>query len=162
MCLVIYIIFERRKTSRALAAIPSNARQVRAELLIMFDLKSQRSVWLYIQPHGEPCKGIYLASFQTTATKHALKKMIQNIKQAAIYFGKPVHARQGAASQNRLHPSGKRHAPAGTRWPGLPLRPRPAATATLTRGAHLGRASGTGTLPGGGRSPHPGAAPLGG
>ena len=91
---VTHIIFNTGITLEHSAAILSNARQVIAEFPIMFNLKSHCLVWLYIQPYRELCKGIYLASFQTTATKHALKKMIQNIKKAVIYFRKPVHMRQ--------------------------------------------------------------------
>ena len=89
-----HIIFNAGITLEPSAAVLSNARQVIAEFPIMFNLKSHCLVWLYIQPYRELCKGIYLASFQTTATKHALKKMIQNIKKAVIYFRKPVHVRQ--------------------------------------------------------------------
>lgn len=92
---VLYTQFLNREiTLEHSAAILSHARQVIAEFPIMFTLKSHSLVWLYIQPYREPCKGIYLASFQTTATKHVLKKMIQNIKKAVIYFRKTVHVRQ--------------------------------------------------------------------
>lgn len=88
-----YITFNSVVSLEHSTAIRSNLKQVIAELPIMLNLKSLLALIADPTLQGV-VKSMSLASFQTMATKHVLRKIIQNIKKAVIYFRRPVHVRQ--------------------------------------------------------------------